>query len=168
VVESTLNLSLLTPVDWEVLRRARLNALRDSPHAFLSHYEHESGLSELEWRRLFNAASWIVAQEAENVVGLAGSLAEPAMPWIRHVESIWVAPTHRRRGIFRALLSALAEVERSRGVTDLLLWVLEDNHDAQRAYETLGFEPTGERQYLPALDRFERRFRLRIRNPLVL
>ena len=48
------------------------------------------------------------------------------------------------------------------GVTDLLLWVLEDNHDAQRAYEALGFEPTGERQFLPDLGRFERRLRLGI------
>ncbi len=68
-----------------------------------------------------------------------GQLCDPARPWTRHVESIWVAPTHRRRGVFRALLYALAEIERPRGVTELLLWVLEDNHDARRAYETLGF-----------------------------
>jgi RimJ/RimL family protein N-acetyltransferase len=42
--------------------------------------------------------------------------------------------------------------------------VLEDNHGAQRAYETLGFEPTGERQFLPALGRFERRLSLGIRH----
>jgi ribosomal protein S18 acetylase RimI-like enzyme len=66
--------------------------------------------------------------------------------------------------VFRSLLCALAEVERRMGVTDLLLWVLEDNHDAQRAYETLGFEPTGQRQFLPTLGRFERRFRLHIRH----
>jgi RimJ/RimL family protein N-acetyltransferase len=45
------------------------------------------------------------------------------------------------------------------GVSELLLWVLEDNHDAQRAYEALGFEPTGERQFLLPFGRFERRFR---------
>jgi|GEM_PF-6474107 len=28
------------------------------------------------------------------------------------------------------------------------------------AYQALGFEPTGERQYLPAFGRFERRLRL--------
>ena len=46
------------------------------------------------------------------------------------------------------------------GVTELMLWVLEDNHDAQRAYQALGFEPTGERQFLPAFGQFERRLRL--------
>jgi hypothetical protein len=35
------------------------------------------------------------------------------------------------------------------GVRDLLLWVLEDNDEAQMAYEALWFKLTGERQLLP-------------------
>ena len=164
-MESTLNLQLLSLVDWRLLKEVRLRALQDSPHAFMSSYDNELRLSDWEWRRMFDAATWVVAREADDVVGLARSVGEPTRPWTRHVESIWVAPTHRRRGVFRGLLYALAEVEREMGVTDLLLWVLEDNHDAQRAYETLGFEPTGERQFLPDLGRFERRFRLAITHP---
>jgi ribosomal protein S18 acetylase RimI-like enzyme len=163
-MESTLELELLRPVDWRVLKAARLRALRDSPHAFMSRYDCELRLSEPEWRRMFDASTWIVAREAEEVVGLARSVVDAARSRTRHIESIWVAPTHRRRGVFRALLSALVKTERHAGVTDLLLWVMEDNHHAERAYQTLGFEPTGERQYLPALGRFERRFRLRIRD----
>ena len=161
-MESTLNLQLLTSSDWRLLKVARLQALCDSPHAFISHYDDESGLSDLEWQRLLESATWIVAEEAEKVVGLAASVGEPALPWERHIESTWVSPTHRRRGVFRAMLSALVELERRKGVTDLLLWVLHDNHGAERAYELLGFEPTGELQYLPELDRYERRLRLRI------
>ena len=112
---------------------------------------------------MFDAATWIVARNADDVVGLARSVGDPARPWTRHVESIWVAPTHRRRGVCRALLSALADTERRMGVTDLLIWVLEDNHGAERAYEALGFEPTGEQQFLPTLERFERRLRLDVR-----
>jgi GNAT superfamily N-acetyltransferase len=162
-LESTLELQLLRPVDWRVLKAARLRALRDSPHAFISCYEHELRLNESEWRSMFDASAWIVAREADNLVGLARSVGEPTRPLTRHVESIWVAPTHRRRGVFRALLSALADTERRMGVTDLLIWVLEDNQEAQRAYETVGFAPTGERQFLPALGRFERRLRLDIK-----
>lgn len=79
----------------------------------------------------------------------------------RHVESIWVVPTQRQCGVFRALLNDLAERERRSGVRDLLLWVLEDNEEAQSAYARLGFEPTGERQQLPD-GRFEQRLRLTI------
>ena len=66
------------------------------------------------------------------------------------------------------MLHALAKMDRRMGVTDLLLWVLEDNHEAQRAYEALGFEPTGERQFLPDFGRFERRMRLDTRELLAL
>jgi ribosomal protein S18 acetylase RimI-like enzyme len=48
------------------------------------------------------------------------------------------------------------------GVTDLLLWVLEDNDDAQRVYEALGFKLTGERQFLKAAGRFEQRLKMSI------
>jgi ribosomal protein S18 acetylase RimI-like enzyme len=160
VMEQTLNLKLLDPDAWLELRTARLQALLDSPHAFTSAYSHESEWAASEWRRLFDAATWIVACDAEKVIGLARSVSEPKRSATRHLESIWVSPTHRRRGVFSALLQALAEIERGMGVTNLLLWVLEDNHIAQRAYEALGFKHTGERQLLPAFGRFERRLRL--------
>jgi ribosomal protein S18 acetylase RimI-like enzyme len=153
-MESTLTLQFLRPTDWRVLREARLQALRDSPHAFTSSYANESQWKEPKWRRLVTDTTWVVAYEAENAIGLAQSVGER---WARHLASIWVAPKHRRRGVFRALLQALAEVECGKGVTDLLLWVLEDNYAAQRAYEALGFEPTGERQPLSDSSRFERR-----------
>lgn len=161
-MELTLDLDLLAPTDWRLLRAARLAALLDSPHAFTSSYAHESGWEEPEWRRVFDAATCIVAREAEKVVGLAKSVAEPWQPRSRHLEAIWVAPTHRRRGVLRALLQKVAEVDAGIGVTDFMLWVLEDNHDAQNAYKALGFEPTGERQFLPPFGRFERRLRLDI------
>jgi ribosomal protein S18 acetylase RimI-like enzyme len=166
-MQATLTVQLLKPVDWRVLRRARLEALIDSPQAFTSSHATESRWAEVEWRRSFHAAKWIVAREAENVIGLARSVEEPERPaTARHLESIWVAPAHRRRGVFRAQLHVLAEMERRAGVTELLLWVLEDNQGAERAYEALGFEPTGERQFLPTLGRFERRLALDIRRLL--
>jgi ribosomal protein S18 acetylase RimI-like enzyme len=162
-MESTLELDLLTPVDWRVLRAARLYALLDSPDAFTSSYAQESAWGKPEWQRVLDAATWIVARDGQNVVGLAKSVREPARPSTRYVESAWVAPTHRRRGVLRDLLYALLEINRPVGVTELMLWVLEENHAAQRAYQALGFESTGERQILPAAGRFERRLRLGIR-----
>jgi len=60
-------------------------------------------------------------------------------------------------------LQKLAETDSVVPITELMLWVLEDNHGAQNAYSALGFEPTGERQFLPTVGRFERRLVLRIR-----
>ena len=145
-----------------MLRAARLYALLDSPDAFTSSYAHESAWGELEWQRVLNAATWIVAREAQNVIGLAKSVSEPGLPATRYVESAWVAPTHRRRGVLRALLHSACRDQSPNGVTELMLWVLEDNHDAHRAYQALGFESTGDRQYLPAFGQFERRLRREI------
>jgi ribosomal protein S18 acetylase RimI-like enzyme len=162
-MESTLDLDLLRPLDWRVLRSARLYALLDSPDAFTSSYAHESAWGELEWQRVLHAATWIVAREAQRVIGLAKSVSEPGRPATLYVESAWVAPTHRRRGVLRDLLYTLVEINRPMGVTELMLWVLEENYAAQRAYQALGFEFTGERQFLPAAGQFERRLRLGIR-----
>jgi ribosomal protein S18 acetylase RimI-like enzyme len=162
MIES-LRLELLAPVDWRVLRAVRLEALADSPHAFMSSYALESGWDELKWRRLFDASSWLIAREANDVVGLARTIAEPGCPSTRHLESVWVAPTYRRRGVCHKLVEALAKIDRRMGVTDLLLWVLEDNYVAKRAYATLGFEPTGERQPMSPFGQFELRLRLNIR-----
>jgi ribosomal protein S18 acetylase RimI-like enzyme len=159
-VVKSLHLELLVPVDWQMLRAARLEALRDSPYAFTSTYALESEWGEREWRRMFNAGNWIVARDTEKVIGLARSIGEVERSSTRHVECIWVAPTHRRRGVLRALLQTLAHMEWRVGVTDLLLWVLENNDTAQRAYQALGFQPTGERQFLPACGQFERRLHL--------
>src|SRR5688572_12479573 len=158
-MESTLELELLTTLDWRVLRAARLYALLDSPDAFTSSYTYESAWGEMEWQRVLDTADWIVAREAQRVIGLAKSVSEPARPSTRYVESAWVAPTHRRRGVLRALLHGLAEIDRQMGVTELMLWVLEGNQAAQRAYQSIGFESTGERQFLPAFGQFELRLR---------
>jgi ribosomal protein S18 acetylase RimI-like enzyme len=163
VMTSTLELQFLAPTDWRLLRSARLEALMDSPRAFTSSYARESEWDEEQWRQSFHAATWIVSSHANKVIGVMCSVAEPERPGIRHLESIWVASSHRRTGVFRALLRAVAQQEYPAGVTDLLLWVLEHNHSAWRAYETVGFEFTGERQYLRSTGQFECRLRLSIR-----
>jgi RimJ/RimL family protein N-acetyltransferase len=153
---------VLTPADWAVLRETRLRALRDSPHAYIAHYGSELLRSEREWRERFDDAAWVVAIERFDVVGLVG-LVGGRPPEPHHVESMWVAPTHRRRGVSRILVNTLAGLGRRAGLRCLMLWVLEDNTPAWRAYARLGFVPTGERQPIdPAGRRFERRLRLDI------
>jgi ribosomal protein S18 acetylase RimI-like enzyme len=153
----------IKPADWSVLRAARLRALLDSPHAFISRHAYEKCWSEREWRSTFEAAVWIVAFHQGRIVGLARSARGAGPDWERQLESIWVDPLYRRRGITRRLIEALIERERRLGVSDLLIWVLTDNVAAVSVYERLGFVPTGERQPLPDdPGRIEQRMRLRI------
>ena len=157
-----LDLKVLAPDDWRMLRSARLAALDDSPQAFTSSYARESAWGDLKWQRLLKTSTWVVARDGQDVIGLAKSVKARWRPASRYVESVWVAPTHRRRGVLGALLYKLAETCRPMGVTELLLWVLVDNHAAYNAYLALRFVPIGETHRLRALGRFEQQFRLRI------
>jgi GNAT superfamily N-acetyltransferase len=162
VINAVLDIKLLAPEEWHVLRTIRLRALLDSPGAFMSHYDTEVRWSEAQWRQRFASGTWVVAIESGAVIGIAGLVDGYASDG-RHVEWTWVDPTHRHRGVFRALLEALIDLERGDGAYDLALWVLENNHAARKAYARLDFRPTGERQHLSG-DRYEVRLRLRI-NP---
>lgn len=144
MTRAVLDVRLLEPGDWHVLRTIRLRALAESPRAFTSQYRRESRWNEHQWRRRFDTAHWIVALDGHEVIGVAGLV--DCHPEEQHIESIWVAPTYRNRGVFRSLLTGVVEIARRTGLTDLRLWVLEDNRCARQVYERLGFEWTGERQ----------------------
>lgn len=161
MINAVLDVKLLKPDEWPVLRTVRLRALQESPHAFMAAHDEEARLSARQWRQRLTAALWVVAVESGEIIGIAG-LVEGQQPHTeKHVESIWVAPTHRRRGVFRCLLGALAAHARRARLMELPLWVLEDNETALFAYSRLGFVPTGERQPIdPGHQRFERRMRL--------
>lgn len=156
MINAVLDIKLLAPDEWPMLRSTRIRALRDSPHAFTSHYLIERRWNEGEWRQRLDTARWVVAIEAGLVIGIA-ALVDGQEP---HVESIWVAPTHRRKGVFRSLMNALADEARRLKLGELLLWVLEDNVVAQVAYRQFGFTPTGDRQLGPDRRRYEQRLSL--------
>lgn len=154
---------VLHPAQWPILRDARLRALRDAPFAFDSAHDLEAARTEADWRATFEGAIWLIARQPYRTLGLARSAQEPPFPWLRNIESVWVEPTFRRRGVTRRMLANLTETERCVGVTELRAWVLDGNDAARRAWQRLGFAPTGERQPLPGTDdRMEERFRLRI------
>jgi GNAT superfamily N-acetyltransferase len=139
----------LTPADWPMLRAIRLRALRDSPHAFGSDHERETAWSAEEWRSTFASATWFVAFGGRDAVGLSRTVRTAGSPHQRHVESVWVAPGERRRGVCRAMFAELILRERRTGVTLLLAWVLDGNREARQVYERLGFRASGHRQPFP-------------------
>jgi len=166
MTEATWDVRELSPDDWQLLRDARLAALDESPHAFLSAYADEVAWGEDKWRHTLETANWLAVGETP-LLGVLRSFRDPDQPWLWQVESSWVAPTHRELGIFRALLHDLVSRLRCIGASGLLLWVFADNHPAWRVYRKLGFEPTGEYQTLPG-DRVEMRLRRGIALPLAI
>ena len=57
--------------------------------------------------------------------------------------ALWVDPSVRNRGVGGALVGAVEEWARDEGYDQVLLWVTEVNHNAERLYERHGFTRTG-------------------------
>ena len=136
--------------DWQEIRAVRLRSLADAPDAFTSNYSHESAFDEAKWRELATTGSWFVAVDDEIVgvaIGVGGWSGDPNK---RELVGMWVAPSHRRRGIARELLGQIKAWAISEGATTLSLGVRGGNDQAMAAYLNMGMRSSGET--MPELD----------------
>jgi len=70
------------------------------------------------------------------------------------IQSVYVAPAHRRKGVYAALYAhVLAAARASDQVCGLRLYVERENSNAQRTYESLGMADAGYLMYEAALSR---------------
>ena len=64
------------------------------------------------------------------------------------IQSVYVEPSHRGKGVYRALHdNVLAEARRERSVCGLRLYVERTNTSAQRVYTALGMSPSHYHMY---------------------
>lgn len=87
---------------------------------------------------------YLVALADDTVVGYAGLLA-PAGAGDADIQTVAVAPAHRRHGVGRALVTHLLIEARQRGATQVFLEVRADNPGAEALYRMLGFDSIGVR-----------------------
>ena len=69
------------------------------------------------------------------------------------IQSVYVVPASRRRGLYRALHEHVFEQARTQGACGLRLYVEKDNHAAQNVYRSMGMQPTAYRLYEQEFDR---------------
>jgi GNAT superfamily N-acetyltransferase len=120
----------------------RLAALREAPYAFGSTYEAEVGAGEESWRkRLVNRVRF-VAEVDRRVVGTVGA-GPGEFSGSAALTALWVDPGFRKQGVGQALNEAVFDWSRRQGFSQVLLWVTEINHQAERLYERQGFVRTG-------------------------
>lgn len=140
----------LSSDEWLELRRIRLSALEESPHAFLSTYERESAYERDQWRAEFIRGSWYVGTFESRTVSLLGATREPDMPVHQcYLEYLWICPGYRRSGVGFGMLTAVLRHLRESGVRTVFLWVLDENEAARRLYRRIGFVSANHRQTLP-------------------
>jgi ribosomal protein S18 acetylase RimI-like enzyme len=124
----------LGPDDWELYQEIRLRALEDSPDAFGSTLERESGFGEDDWRTRLTGPLYVVLDpDAVSVGGLFDDAGTA------HVWGMWTDPAHRGRGHARAILDTLLPAGASAA-----LHINTANAVARGVYERYGFVGTGE------------------------
>jgi [ribosomal protein S18]-alanine N-acetyltransferase len=104
-------------------------------------------------RRLRDSAIFL-ADENDQPLGLLGL--DFGRPGIAHVQSVYVRPEARRRGVAAALLAEAAAMSREHGYDHIELDVLSSNHGALAVYERLGFAEY-QRRLAVSLDELGRR-----------
>ncbi len=147
-------LELVTPGNALEFKAVRLMALQDSPSAFGSTYAKESQFSDTHW--LERATAWssdrsigYLAKDADIACGIAAGFLDEHDPQKAHLLSMWVAPPHRRTGIGRTLIDAIAAWARGRESQMLRLDVTSSNHAAIEFYRRNGFSMTGKTEPYP-------------------
>ena len=135
------------PDEWRELKELRLRALSDAPDAFGSSVDVESEYPDGVWEQRASDQPLFVAVEAQRWWGMAG-IFRPDVPSTVGIWGMWVDPSHRGRGIGRALLDAAVEWAREEGARRVVLTVTESNPAAHRLYVGSGFVPTGVRRPL--------------------
>lgn len=141
----------VAPNEWEQFRDVRLRALADAPSAFGSSLAREQAFDEAAWQeRWFGRTAVFAAKEGDAWLGIAGAYPDQDEPSTVWVVSMWVAPEARRRGMGRALIDACVDWARTRGASEVHLWVTRSNVPARALYEAAGFLPTGSTQPLPS------------------
>jgi GNAT superfamily N-acetyltransferase len=136
-------------------RDVRLRALRDSPTAFARKFDDERRLPTETWlaRAESNngerAIGYLALDDATSC-GIVRGSTNNDNPYIGWVESMWVDPRFRRRGIGQLLIDAIATWASARGFHKLKLNVTCGNDPAIGFYESVGFSATGNIEPHPA------------------
>ena len=135
--------SLLTPKEWERLREIRIRALIENPEAFGANLVEVKAQSKEVWLKLFEKEDYLIASVNGVDVGmlyievLNGD--HGATCWIG---GCWSDPAYRGKGLLRAMMNFVDQQDSGWQVQGLGVWI--DNYSAIAAYEKLGFVKMGE------------------------
>jgi ribosomal protein S18 acetylase RimI-like enzyme len=140
--------------DWPEYRRLRLEALKDSPLAFVEQYDESVAQPDEFWQRrvernaLSDQHAGFVAVTPDGFVGKAGCFVESEFTdrVSVHIVGVYVTPQWRGsgRGVATALLGAAIGWAREHVHADRIrLYVLDGNGRAAAFYRRLGFVATG-------------------------
>lgn len=131
---------LATPQDAATVARFNIACARDSEGLELDESQARAG-AETALRDPSRGRYYL----AEDATGTAGQImitrewSDWRNAWTWWMQSVYVRPEARRRGVFRALLRFIESAARDEGVGLLRLYMDKDNRPAENAYHAEGF-----------------------------
>ncbi len=133
--------------EWEQYRTVRLDALQESPDAFVASLDEEKGYDEDFWRLRLQRSERLLAEVDGRTVGVASvgqskAEGEEENPRVAELFGLWVAPDARGTGVATRLVQAGADTARRQGRSHLAYWVGTDNGRAVAFASGFGFRPT--------------------------
>ncbi len=135
------------PQDWPLVRDLRLEALADTPIAYLEALESAQSLADDDWRaRSLRGAvggdsCQVLAVVGARPVGTSVAFVADGRAWLA---AVYVTPSWRGRDLLARLVAPCGAWAAREGLDELRLEVHESNVPARRAYARLGFAETGE------------------------
>ncbi|GAA0595547.1 GNAT family N-acetyltransferase [Virgibacillus siamensis] len=143
-----MEIRILEPGDAWAYRKLRLEALLNSPEAFLTSHEEAEKMSEDDYKvrlqssEVFNFGAF----KGDNLIGMVALVGETKVK-INHRSSVfgmYVTPTCRGKGVGKKLMQTAVEQARSiDGVSQLCISVVTKNTTAKSMYYAQGFVPIG-------------------------
>jgi ribosomal protein S18 acetylase RimI-like enzyme len=135
MVEDHISLRPFTPGDQTAARALILNGLGEH-YGFIDETLNPD-LDDIAASYLANGHLFFVAECSSILVGTGALLLSPGASG--QIVRISTHPTHRRKGIARAICQQLIEAARLHDLVSLTVETNDDWHDALRLYRQLGF-----------------------------
>lgn len=143
-----MEIRILNPIDAEIYRRIRLEALQNSPESFATSYEEEKAQPVDKYKTRFqsNESYTFGAFENGQLVGVI-TLVKESLLKLRHranIAAMYVSPKKRGLGIGKALLrETIKKASELEGIEQVYLAVVTTNEPAKKLYSALGFTVYG-------------------------
>jgi ribosomal protein S18 acetylase RimI-like enzyme len=138
--------------EWRQYRELRLEALKDSPLAFVEQYEESLAQPDRFWQDRVErsatggASGTFVAVHAGRFIAKASCFVEAEVTEYvsAHIVGVYVTPQFRGQAVAEALVNAVIRWAQEEACADRIrLFVMQSNDRAAAFYRRIGFVPTG-------------------------
>lgn len=134
-----INVIFATLEDLDIIVQFQMDMAFESEGTILNKNSLEKGVGAA--LKDADRGRYLVAKVKEEVVGslmLTREWSDWNNCWYLWVQSVYVVPTHRGKGIYTAMYQKVKDIAREEGIRQIRLYVDKDNTNAQRVYNQLG------------------------------